>query len=94
MQTLYVISAVLLSVIIIGASCFQFSETSIAIEIPFESPMDEDTKEISDDFVDDMEYISRLSNLTNHELDALHSGGYLISHINQVKEISTPPPKC
>lgn len=85
-------SAVVLSVIIIGASCFQFSETNIVIEVPYEGPID-DTKDISDDFADDNEYISHLSIPSKYDLDVRHSAGYFISHINQVKEISTPPPK-
>jgi len=92
-QTLYVISAVIMSVIIVGVSCFQFSETNTAIEIPFESPMDEDAKDISDDFADDKEYISHMAIPSNYALNILHSAGYLISHANQVRKISTPPPK-
>ena len=92
-KTLYVIMAVMLSVVIVGVSCFQFSGQNTAMEIPFEGPLDEDAKDISDDFADDKEYISHVSIPSNYLSDILHSAGYLISHANQVKEISTPPPK-
>ena len=92
-QTLYLLSAVALSVIIVGVSCFQFSGIKSAIEIPFEEPMDEDAKDISDDFADDKEYTSHryLSQIDFSVLN--HSAGYRVSHANHVKEISTPPPK-
>ncbi len=92
-QTLYVIVAVMLSVTIVEVSCFQFSSTTTAMQIPLEGPLDEDAKDISDDFADDKEYISHVSIPSNYLSDILHSAGYLISHANQVKKISTPPPK-
>ena len=92
-QALYVITAFALSGVIVGVSCLQYAGTTIAIETPFEEPIDENAKDISDDFADDKEYTSHAYAHTLNELDVLHSAGYLVSHANQVKEISTPPPK-
>jgi hypothetical protein len=92
-QALYVVSALALSVVILGVSCFQFSSPSVAMESPFEEPIDEDAKDISDDFADDKEYTHHPYQPSNHAVTVLHSAGYLISHASQVREISTPPPK-
>ena len=92
-QAIYVVVAVALSTIIIGVSCLQFSVAKTALESPFGEPMDEDTKDISDDFADDKEYHAHSYQNAFHLSSVLHSVGYLVSHANQVKEISTPPPK-
>jgi hypothetical protein len=92
-KTLYVILAVVLSVVIMGISCVQFSVTDQSMEILLEGPLDEDAKDTSDDFADDKEYISHVSIPSNYLSDVLHSEGYLVSHANRVKEIFTPPPK-
>jgi hypothetical protein len=92
-QAIYLITAVALSTIIIGVSCLQFSMPKVAIEFPFEEPVDEDAKDISDDFADDKEYTHHTYQYLFDFSCVLHSAGYLVSHANQVKEIYTPPPK-
>jgi hypothetical protein len=78
---------------IVGVSCFQILYTKANVEVPFEEPIDEDSKDINDDFSDDKELPNQ-----NHGIDGKmnaksHYDGYLVSHANQVKEIFTPPPK-
>ena len=87
------IAALTLSGIIVGVSCLQFFDVQISMNGPFEEPIDEDTKDISDDFADDKENTSHVYISTYNLGNTIHSDGYLISHANQVKEISTPPPK-
>jgi hypothetical protein len=92
-QVIYMISALTLSGIIVGVSCLQFFDVRISLNGPFEEPIDEDAKDISDDFADDKENTTH-EYISSYNLGiAIHSDGYLISHANHVKEIATPPPK-
>lgn len=90
---LYMITSVILSVVIVSVSCSQTLNFKTAIEVPFEEPVDEDAKDTSDDFADDKEFSHQHSLLSDKIYSLSHSGAYLANHINQVKEISTPPPK-
>lgn len=92
-QAIYLITSMALSTIIIGVSFLQFSMVKVGIESPFEEPVDEDTKDIGDDFADDKEHLHHTYQSVFQFNCVLHSAGYLVSHANQVKEISTPPPK-
>jgi hypothetical protein len=92
-KALYFISTIILSITIVGVSCLQYAVEDSAIQTPFEEPIDDDAKDFSDDYADDKENTSNTYLPSDRFSIVIHSVGYLISHANQVKEISTPPPK-
>ena len=89
-QAIYIIFALVLSAIILDASCFQILDGNPTVEIPFEEPVDED---LSKDFEDDNEYTSHSYPLENISGGLNHNTVYQLGHFCLAREISTPPPR-